>query len=284
MRSVPVSSVPAVVGVLAALLAPPAPCSAQQEEETYSQVDLRDGGSVFGNVVRAGDRVLVIRGADTLSLPGSQVERIRDVRGRMIDGQFMRQDPNETRLFFGPTGRTLPRGESYLGVFELYLPFLAYGVTDRVTVAGGIPLFFGDDLPMILYVAPKVQLIRTDALSGSVGTLSFFTSEGNAGLVYGAATVETRDGRASLTGGGGGAYAEGEMADGAVLMLGGDVRVSRSLKLLTENYLIDDDYDSVALLSFGIRFIGERLSADVGLAIPSEASIALPLVNFVYSF
>lgn len=254
-----------------------------QEDQPISQVDLRNGGSVYGHAVEAGDRVLVIRGADTLYLPASQVERIRRVRGRMVNGQFMRLDPNETRLFFGPTGRTLPQGESYIGVFELYLPFLAYGITDRVTMAGGVPLFFGDDMPVVLYLAPKVQLLRGERVTGSVGTLSFFTSEGNAGLVYGAMTFEAQSGRGSLTTGGGGAYAEGDMADGGVLMLGGDVRASRSLKLMSENYLIVGD-DQLALLSFGVRFIGEHLSADVGLAIPSEEAIALPLVNFVYSF
>ena len=277
-----------LVGVLAltavvALAAAPAR-SLAQEEQPFSQVDLKDGGSVFGEAIRSGDRVLVVRGGDTLDLPASQVERIRQVHGRMINGEFMRLDPNETRLFFGPTGRTLPRGESYLGVFELYLPFLAYGVTDRITLAGGVPLFFGEDMPVVVYLAPKVQLIRSERLTGSVGTLSFFTSEGNAGLVYGATTLESPDGVASLTLGGGGAYAEGDMADGAVLMMGGDVRASRSIKLMSENYLITDGGEGLALLSFGIRFIGEHLSADVGLAMPSEAPIALPLVNFVYSF
>ncbi len=271
-----------LVVLTAALAVAPSPAGAQEDEQ-FSQVDLRDGGSVYGHAVEAGDRVLVIRGTDTLFLPASQVERIRLVRGRMIDGQFMRMDPNETRLFFGPTGRTLPQGDAYLGVFELYLPFLAYGITDRITLAGGVPLIFGEDLPMVLYLAPKVQLVRSERVTGSVGALSFFTSEGNAGLVYGAMTFDDPNGRASLTTGGGGAYAEGDVADGGVLMFGGDVRATRSLKLMSENYVIVGD-EQLALLSFGIRFIGEHLSADVGLVIPSQAAIALPLVNFVYSF
>lgn len=267
---------------LACLLLVPATAGAQQEQ-VLSQVDLRDGGSLFGQAIRSGDRVLVIRGSDTLFLPASQVERIRSVRGRMMDGRFMRADPNETRLFFGPTGRTLPAGEAYLGVFELYLPFLAYGVTDRITLAGGAPLLIGDDLPVVVYLAPKLQLIRSDNVTGSIGTLSFFTEEGNAGLLYGVMTFESSDGMGSATVGGGGAYAEGDLADGGVLMLGGDLRVSRSIKLLSENYFITGD-EGVGLFSFGLRFIGEHLSADVGLAIPSEFEIALPLVNFVYSF
>ena len=66
-------------------------------------------------------------------------------------------------------------------------------------------------------------------------------------------------------------------------MLGGDLRVSRGLKLMTENYFAPN-VDDGALLAFGVRFLGERLSADLGLALPTGIGFALPLVNFVYSF
>ena len=38
------------------------------------------------------------------------------------------------------------------------------------------------------------------------------------------------------------------------------------------------------ILSGGVRFIGDRLSADVGLAVPLNvgALVAFPIVNFVY--
>ena len=269
--------------VLCVVLVAAAPAGAQ--DDPYSQVDLRDGGSLFGRVIESGERIrLVVAAGDTVDLPSSQVERVRPVRGRMIDGRFMRADANETRLFFGPTARTLPAGDAYLGIFELYLPFLAVGVTDRITIAGGAPLIFGDGMPLIIYLAPKVQLLRAGRVTGSVGSLSFFVpDEGNLGVVYGVLTSESRDGQSSLTAAGGWGYADGDVSDEAVIMIGGDVRVSRSIKLMTENYFVPA-VDDGALFAGGIRFLGERLSADVGLAIPSGAPIALPLVNFVYSF
>lgn len=270
--------------VLVLQAAAPCPLEAQDSGEGFSQVDLRDGGSIYGRVIGRGERVrIVVESGDTIDLPAAQVERVREVQGRMIDGRFFRADPNETRLFLGPTARTLPAGSAYLGVFELYLPFVGYGVTDNITIAGGAPLIFGDGMPLILYVAPKVQLFRSGGLSGAVGSLSFFIpDEANFGIVYGVMTAEARDGSGSLTLGGGQAYAGDEMADGLAIMVGGDLRVSRSLKLLSENYVIAGE--DAQLFSFGLRFIGERLSADVGLAMPGEGGIALPLVNFVYSF
>ena len=273
MRTVPL--------VLALVALATLPASAQ--EIRYSQVDLRDGGSLFGQVVSMGERIRLVVGAgDTLDLPASQVERVREVRGTMVGGRFMRADPNETRLFFGPTARTLPAGDVYLGVFELYLPFIAVGVHDRVTLAGGAPLIFAEGMPLIIYLAPKVQLLRGDRVTASVGSLSFFVpDEGNAGVLYGVITSESPDASSSVTLGAGWGYADDDVTDQPVFMLGGDVRIGRSVKLMSENYFV---LDEGALISGGIRFLGERLSADVGLAVPSGVPIALPLVNFVYSF
>jgi hypothetical protein len=55
------------------------------------------------------------------------------------------------------------------------------------------------------------------------------------------------------------------------------------VKLLTENDLWRGG-NGVA--SAGVRFFGERLSADVGLAFPlgADGLFAFPVVNFVYVF
>ena len=65
-------------------------------------------------------------------------------------------------------------------------------------------------------------------------------------------------------------------------MIGGERRLSRRLKLITENYIVGGD----AVVSGGIRFLGESLSADIGLITPlvSDGFYAFPMVNFVWKF
>ena len=55
------------------------------------------------------------------------------------------------------------------------------------------------------------------------------------------------------------------------------------MKLITENYLFPG---GVGLISVGPRFFGERLSADLGLAMPVGADdiFVFPLVNFTWNF
>ena len=68
----------------------------------------------------------------------------------------------------------------------------------------------------------------------------------------------------------------------AVVMIGGEHRVSRGLKLLTENYV----FDGGGIVTGGIRWMGDRFSVDLAMVVPTDGSstIAFPLVNVVYSF
>ena len=69
-------------------------------------------------------------------------------------------------------------------------------------------------------------------------------------------------------------------------MLGGEVRASNRVKLITENYVIPMDDESVVLLALGPRFIGSGLTADLGLAVAvaDGETFGFPLVNFVWNF
>jgi hypothetical protein len=66
-------------------------------------------------------------------------------------------------------------------------------------------------------------------------------------------------------------------------MIGGERRASRHVAFVTENYIWKGGQ---GVVTGGVRFFGERLSADVGLAVPVGAGelFALPVVNFVYLF
>jgi hypothetical protein len=67
-----------------------------------------------------------------------------------------------------------------------------------------------------------------------------------------------------------------------VRLRGGEHRVSRRVKLVTENYVFSGGGSG----SVGVRFLGERLSADLELVVPLGAGVivAVPMVNFVWQF
>jgi hypothetical protein len=246
---------------------------------------LKDGSRLYGTVEREMDEEIVFltQAGPVLTVKRSDIARLRRVEGAIVEGEFRRADPNATRLFFGPTGRALPRGQVYFGVFEFLMPFVQVGVTDRISFGGGTPLVFGfdDDWQRPFWVTPKVQVYNGQRSQVAIGTFHIFDTDGDGGgLAYVVGTFGRRD--AALTVGLGRTYT-GFDGGGVVVMVGGEKQVSRSVKLLTENYVWKG---GDGILSGGFRFFGERLSADIGLAVPVGANgfFAFPVVNFVYVF
>lgn len=191
-------------------------------------------------------------------------------------------DPNTTRLFFGPTARSLPRGASYFGVFELLVPIAQVGVTDRFSLGGGTPLLFGmSEGERPFWITPKVKVLDTGSTQAALGALHVFSVDGHSvGIAYAVGTAGTAD--ASVTGGAGLAY-DGEGGRALVVMVGAERRVGRGTKLLTENYVWAGGN---GLVMAGVRFFGDRLSADVGVGVPIGTGeiFTFPVVNFVYVF
>lgn len=280
--------------VMALLLAGPATGHAQSEQESpvgdTLRVELERGESYVGRVVRATPDTIVLEtvGGARVELARARIESSSQARGRVVDGEFWHRDPNRTRLFFSPTGRSLPRGGGYFGVYELFVPFVTVGVTDRLLLAGGSPFYLGmlaGEAPPV-YFGPKVQITDGRSFKGALGGLTvFLPDDGDGslfGIVYGVGTVGSADD--ALTGGIGWGYAGDDFSSRPAVVLGGETRVSGSIKLITENVFVPGE--SGAVLSAGVRFFGERLSADAGLMgfAGDGSECCLPMVNFVYNF
>jgi len=249
------------------------------------ELQLGDGSRLYGRVEEIdGDRIVfrTVSGV-RLELTRDEIRELRQVRGQVHEGDFRRQDPNRTRLFFGPTARSLPQGRGYLGVYELVMPFVQVGVTDRITLGGGTPLIFGgggDSHPF--WFTPKVQLVRGERtqLAAGVMHLVFTGDEEPVGIVYGVATHGNPD--ASVTAGFGYGY-ESSDRGAWIVMVGGDKRLGRSVKLLGEGYLWQG---GEGIVMGGVRFFGARLSADLGLVttMGGDESFVFPVVNVVWTF
>ena len=108
---------------------------------------LRDGSRLFGSIERQSEVSVEFRtqSGTLVTAKRTEIASLKEVTGSVVDGEFMRSDPNVTRLFFGPTGRSLKKGQTYLGVYEFLMPFVQYGITDRISIGGGTPFVFGFD-------------------------------------------------------------------------------------------------------------------------------------------
>ena len=265
-------------------------CLPQQDTSSHmpTRLVLADGSELIGTIVSEDSTSIAFRtvGNISMTIPRNQVKSRVRLSGEIIGGEFVRNDPNHTRLLFSPTARSLKAGQGYFSASEIFFPLLAVGVADFMTLAGGISLFPGADA-QLFYLAPKITPLQLDNLSLAGGVLYMGITSGETegfGIIYGVTTYGTQ--KASVTGGLGWGFYGDETADRPIIMIGGELRASNSVKLITENWFPPGS--DVALISLGIRFFGDNLAADFGFWFPAGSEISgfpfLPWLGFAYNF
>lgn len=223
-----------------------------------------------------------------IAIPESQILEARWPQGEVTDGGFSRFDPANYRLFFGPTGRTLQKGEVNFSDFYVIFPSLAAGITDFLMIGGGVSLIPGASSQLI-YLAPKINILHREKLDLAVGALYFgVPGEGGSVSAYSALTIGNPLGGVTL----GVAIPFARNFDDdefnfTALLFGGEKQISNRVKFITENWLIigGGSLDgSLSILSGGFRLIGERLTADFALATSPEffeEGVDFPFIPYV---
>jgi hypothetical protein len=251
-----------------------------------------DGSELVGTVVSSAPDTVVFRTGSgmTMTIPRTSIKELRPASGEYVGGEYRRYDPNASRLLIGPTGRPLKKGQGYFAAYEIFFTYFGFGITDNISLGGGITLLPGAE-GQLFYIAPKVGISTvSENISLSLGGIYMNTTAddvGGLGAIFAMGTFGPPT--ASFTAGLGYGYAEGEFSGSPLLVFGGEVQLSGSVKLLSENY-VPVGADAV-ILSFGIRFFGERLSADLGFFYPmsggegiDEGFPLIPWLGFAYNF
>ena len=254
---------------------------------------LSDGSVVVGRVTEVrGDSAVVRTQVGQLTIARSAV---RSVRVRPADsmrgGEYWPEDPNETRHFFAPNARMLERGTGYFCDIWLFLLCLTGGLTDRITFGGGMSVVPGIDIAdNVFYLTPKIGLIAREKFQVAVGAFAGWsgavTDDANSfGILYGVSTFGSADQNFSL--GLGYAYFNDEIANRPLVLGGVKLRLSRGTAFISENYILPEAEGGI--LSFGLRFFGERISGDVGLVRfvgkdDSDQGIGVPFLGLAVKF
>ena len=99
------------------------------------------------------------------------------------------------------------------------------------------------------------------------------------GILYGVSTFGSLD--KSVTVGVGLGYVEDELADEPMIVLGGEIRTSKRISLVTENWVVPEK--DTPVLSLGFRFFGEKLSSDFALIFPLEDEVSVfPYIDLTH--
>ena len=257
---------------------------AQSDSTAIYRITLTDDSELLGMIESENDSLIffITNAGLELSIDRAMIKEQKIMEGEWSGDTFLRKDPNQTRLLFSPTGRTLSAGEGYFSAYEIFFPFLAVGITDFITLSGGVSLFPGLE-EQVIYIAPKVRVLHLENFDLSGGVLYCHVDEEDFGIFYGVTSVGSS--KASFTLGLGWGYADGETAESPAIMFGGEIQLSNSVKIVSENWKLPEEDNLV--LSFGLRFFGEHLAADFGLVTTTgetEGFPFIPWIGFAYNF
>jgi hypothetical protein len=250
----------------------------------------RQGSTFLGRLIEErGDTIRFETNGGMLTLPRSNVAELRLLRVQdMHDGEYWFPDPNRSRLFFAPTARMLGQGEGYYSNTYVFLQNFAAGLSDNFTLGGGFSVLPTSLNEQVFYAAPKVRLVSQGALDLAAGALLAVVPVDNGhnfGVMYGVGTYGSDD--ASVTAGIGWGFVDSKLAGRPAVLLGGSARVAQRVALLTENYVLPN-IDGPVVLTGGIRFFGEKLSADIAFwTVPGANDLGthvIPYVAFAVKF
>ncbi len=251
-------------------------------------VELTDGSELIGYITD--EDTLAVRfktqSGTELEIRKSQISSIEIKNPDYHIGT----DPNQSRLFFAPTGKTLPAGTGYFSVCELLFPMIAVGVTDFITLAGGISIVPGVD-EQLYYLNGKVRAVKVKDFDFSGGILyTNFTGNDEDGLteLYVVGTYGTNENAITL--GGGLSFTQNSNETYPIFIIGGEAKLSRSVKLISENW-IPTDRNTAKFFSLGLRFFGKHLAGDFGLILPVDPDSGtmsgwpfIPWIGLNYNF
>ncbi|NOZ45956.1 MAG: hypothetical protein GXO79_04155 [Chlorobi bacterium] len=267
----------------------------------YSRIDtsfiyivkLLDETIIYGKILEVEkDKILITsKYLGTIDLLKSDILKIDQVEmSYHVKGKNWFPNPHDTRHFFAPTARSLKKGEGY--VQDIYLLFVSanYGITDNFLIGGGFSMIPGLSIDeQMFFINPKAGFKIHEKFNLGGGILyTKVMNDFSFGIAYGVGTYGTDNDNFTI--GMGYGLVDDEWNEKPIFLIGGMTRPWRKIALITENWIIPIETETVAALSYGTRYFGERLCVDFAFIIPVSQEMdrllfpGIPYIDFVINF
>jgi small nuclear ribonucleoprotein (snRNP)-like protein len=254
-----------------------------KKQESKVLVKMKNGESYSGTIKSQDKENIVLNTSNgEIKLISSNVKSIEEDN---YNGKFAYANSHDTRYFFGPTAIPIKKRKGYYQNVLLTSNFANYGVTDNISLGGGfefISLMFKQP---IWFFTPKAGFKINDYIYAGGGfIMAGVASQGSASLGYGVFTFGNSETNLSL--GAGYGYFDGTLADNPAFMIAGTHRLSNSISLLSENYILPSQ-ETGGTNFFGIqgiRILTKKNAFDVGAIVIPGATIPIPFVGYAITF
>lgn len=249
------------------------------KQEQIVLVKMKNGAEYKGIIISKDSIILVIQ-----SINGEMnliAKNIRSVERLDYEGEFEFENLHNTRYFFGPSGIPIKKGKGYYQNILATGNFVNYGITENISIGGGFEFISTVLGTPIWFLTPKVGFDISDKFHAGGGFIMAGILDGGIlTLGYGVVTYGQAESNISI--GTGYGFADGDLFDYPAIMVSGTHRVSNSIALLSENYVIPgSEVNSLYVGIQGIRIISRRSSFDIGVTVISNIVDEIPVLPFI---
>jgi len=254
------------------------------KQEQIVVIKMENGDEYKGTVSKKDSETIVLKTVNgEISLIATNV---RSIENYDYEGIFEFPNPHDTRYFFGPSGIPIKKGKGYYQNLAVTTNFVNYGITENFSIGGGFEFISTINGNPIWFLTPKVGFeVKENIHVGGGLFIAGFAAAGTATLGYGVVTFG--DSETNLSIGAGYGLVDGELSDNPAIMFSGTHRVSKSISLLSENYVLPNSLEGVSYLGIhGIRILSKNNAFDIGLSFNPGASFlpSLPFVGYARAF
>ncbi|SMO38914.1 hypothetical protein [Gracilimonas mengyeensis] len=241
------------------------------QDSTMYRITTNDGNHFVGSIVddNALEIVLKTKEFGEITIQRSNISKMEEYEsGKNKSDGYWFENPHPTRYLFGTNAIRQEKGSYYFQNTWVFFNNINAGLTENISLGVGfVPLILIGAESFPIWVQPKVSIpfakdnlhIAAGGLFGEVIGLE----TGGFGYGYGIMTVGNIDKNFSL--GLGYGFADGEWSRTPYISLGGMLRMTRKMSLVTENYIFSAGNENYGILSVAIRAGGENFAIDYGL-------------------
>lgn len=264
------------------------------------EITLNDGSSLIGSILSRDSTTIVFQTSSIsrIEIPVQQMKSLKEIVPGNTAGGYSIANPFPTKYFFTQSAINLHKGEGYYQNTYLFFNSVNYGFTDYFSVGAGIEvlstfgsLTAGGKFSPIFYIAPKVGFKVAENLHLGAGVtlanISDFFDNTVIGLGSGLATYGSTEHNVTLGLGTGFSF-ENKYVSNLIYSVSGMTRVSNRIALVSENYIFPADNGYYTVFSYGMRFIANKISVDLGFInnkdIIKGIFIGIPYIDFNVKF
>lgn len=260
----------------------------QSETDTLKQgqiviIKMENGDEYQGTISKLDNETIVLKMSNgEISLVAANV---RSIENYDYEGKFKFPNPHETRYFFGPSGIPIKKEKGYYQNVLVTTNFVNYGITEHFSIGGGFEFLSTVNGTPLWFFTPKVGFEVAEDIHVGGGLLMLgLASEGTWTLAYGVTTFGDSENNLSI--GVGYGRVDGEFSDSPAIMLSGTTRVSNSISILSENYIIPTSLTDVTFFGVqGIRILSKKNAFDIGALFFSGGGLRpVPFVGYARAF